>query len=66
MGAGAKEGKLQQENTVEVYRNSFVSCNGLGLAIFLPHLHFLSNNFHTLGFLLSKALSNTGFKLACM
>lgn len=66
MGAGAKEGKLQLENTVGAYRNSFVSCNEHGLAMFLPHLHFLSINFHALGFLLSTVLSKTDFKLACM
>lgn len=66
MGAGVKEGKLQLENTVEVCRNSFVYCNELGLAMFLPHLHFLTNNFHALGFLLPIALSKTDFKLACM
>lgn len=65
MGAGAKEGKLQLENTLEVDRNSFVSRNELALAMFPPHLHFLSNNFHALGVLLSIVLPTTDFKLAC-
>lgn len=64
MSARAKEGKPQLENPVEVYRNSFVSCNDLGLATFLPHLHFLSNNFHALGFVLSVVLSEADWEHA--
>lgn len=45
-----QQGKTTAGNSVEVYKNSFVPCNESDLAVFLPHLHFLSTIFIHLDF----------------